>query len=165
MKKWLLTLFAGYAAGIAIAMKFRKDKAKENPNLVPADSSVEGFISEVVDIHRVAFDEAKKFFDEHFDDVTDFDSLKSKVEKVIAGFIPEIQSKVQTLEGQGEVKKQEVLDLIEKSYGEKQAFLQTAHARAERFVDEGSDTLKSWIAEITKKLDIAYEKLKNDSQK
>ncbi len=112
----------------------------------------------------MAFDEAKKFFDEHLGDVTDFDSLKGKVERVVASFIPEIQTQIDTLNAEGDAKKQEALDLIEKSYGEKQAFLQTAHARAERFIDSGSDILKSWIAEVTKKLDAAYEKLKKDSQ-
>jgi hypothetical protein len=57
-----------------------------------------------------------------------------------------------------------VLDLIEKSYGEKQALLQNAQARAERFVEAGSDTIQSWISEVTKKLDTAYEKAKSDSQ-
>ena len=58
---------------------------------------MEGFISEVVDIHRVAFDEAKKFFDEHLDDVDDFESLKGKVEKVVAGYIPEIENRIQSI--------------------------------------------------------------------
>lgn len=164
MKKWLITLLAGYAAGLAIAMKFRKDQWTSKLSTETPDKWVEGFISEVVDIHRVAFDEAVKFFDDHLDDVTDFDTLKSKVERVISGFIPEIQTKIDTLNAEGEAKKQEALDLIEKSYGEKQAFLQTAHARAERFVDRGSDLLKSWVSDLTKKLDAAYEKLKKDTQ-
>lgn len=164
MKKWLLTLIAGYAAGLAIAMKFRKDQWTSKLSTQTPEKGVEGFIHEVVDIHRVAFDEAKKFFDEHLGDVTDFDSLKGKVERVVASFIPEIQTQIDTLNAEGDAKKQEALDLIEKSYGEKQAFLQTAHARAERFIDSGSDILKSWIAEVTKKLDAAYEKLKKDSQ-
>lgn len=164
MKKWLLTLVAGYAAGLAIAMKFRKDKGTSQLPTDTKESKVEDFITEVVDIHRSAFDEAKKFFDDHLDDVNDFEGLKLKVENVIAGFIPEIQSKINSITAQGEAKKQEVLNLIEKSYGEKQAFLQNAQAKAERFVDTGSDVLKSWTAEVTKKLDAAYEKLKNDSQ-
>lgn len=164
MKKWFLTLLAGYAAGLAVAMKFRKDAWASKLAPSTSEDSIEGFITEVVDIHRVAFDEAVKFFDDHLDDVTDFDSLKSKVEKVIAGFIPEIQTKIDTLNAEGNAKKQEALNLIEKSYGEKQAFLQTAHARAERFVDGGSGLLKSWVTDVTKKLDAAYEKLKKDSQ-
>lgn len=164
MKKWLLTLLAGYAAGLAVAMKFRKDKWTSKLTSWTPEDSVEGFINEVVDIHRVVFDEAVKFFDDHLDDVTDFDALKSKVEKVISEFIPEIQTKIDTLNAEGEAKKQEALDLIEKSYGEKQAFLQTAHARAERFVDGGSAFLKSWVTEVTRKLDAAYEKLKKDTQ-
>lgn len=145
-------------------MKFRKDSGKSKLPSETGESKMEDFISEVVDIHRTAFDEAKKFFDDHLDDVTDFDGLKAKVENVIAGFIPEIQAKINAISAQGDAKKQEVLNLIEKSYGEKQAFLQNAQAKAERFVDVGSDTLKSWVADITHKLDAAYEKLKSDSQ-
>lgn len=142
-------------------MKFRKDKKIPKKSAVDStESKVEDFITEVVDIHRSAFDEAKKFFDDHFEDVNDFDSLKSKVEQVLSGFIPEIQSKIENLSAQGEAYKQEALNLIEKAYGEKQAFLQNAQARAERFVDTSSDVLKSWISEATKKLDDAYEKLK-----
>lgn len=164
MKKWLFTLLAGYAAGLAVAMKFRKDAGASKLPADTKDTTVEGFISEVVDIHRVAFDEAKKFFDEHFEDVNDFASLQAKVEGIIAGFIPEIESKVQALSAKGDEKKKMALDLIEKAYGEKQAFLQNAQAKAERFVDTGSDVLQSWIAEATKKLDTAYEKLKNETQ-
>ena len=95
-------------------MKFRKDQWTSKLSTETPDKWVEGFISEVVDIHRVAFDEAVKFFDDHLDDVTDFDTLKSKVERVISGFIPEIQTKIDTLNAEGEAKKQEALDLIEK---------------------------------------------------
>ncbi len=164
MKKWLLTLIAGYAAGLAIAMKFRKDAWTSKMPAEWKNVTVEGFISEVVDIHRVAFDEAKKFFDDHLDDVTDFESLKIKVEKTIAGYIPEIEAKIQSLTLEWEARKQAALDLIEKSYGEKQAFLLNAYAKAERFVDTGSSILKSWTADITKKLDESYEKIKKDSQ-
>ncbi len=76
-------------------MKFRKDAGTSKMPAESKDTTVEGFISEVVDIHRVAFDEAKKFFDEHLEDVTDFESLKVKVEKTIAGYIPEIEGKIQ----------------------------------------------------------------------
>lgn len=164
MKKWIITLIAGYAAGLAVAMKFRKDAWTSKIPSVAGESKVEGFISEVVDIHRVAFDEAKKFFDEHLDDVDDFESLKGKVEKVVAGYIPEIENRIQSITAEWDIRKKAVLDLIEKSYGEKQAFLLNAYAKAERFVDTGSSILKSWTAEITKKLDAAYEKLKKDSQ-
>lgn len=164
MKKWLITLAAGYLAGLAVALKFRKDAGTSKLPADTKDTTVDGFISEVVDIHKVAFDGAKKFFDEHLDDVKDFDSLKAKIDKMIAGFLPEIQWRIEALKSDGEARKQEVLDLIEKSYGEKQALLQNAQAKAERFVESGSDVIQWWIAEVTKKLDTAYEKAKSDSQ-
>lgn len=145
-------------------MKYRRDTQKVEDVSVPKEVGVEWFISEVVDIHRVAFDEAKKFFDEHFEDVHDFDSLKAKVEKIIAGFIPEIESKIQELSLQWEEKKKMALNLIEKAYGERQAFLQNAQVQAERFVGAGSEVLQNWIAEVTKKLDTSYEKLKNETE-
>ena len=76
----LFTLLAGYAAGLAVAMKYRKDNGTskldtESPNT----SKLNSFIDEVVDIHKTAFADVKSFVNENFDDVDNFDDLKSKV--------------------------------------------------------------------------------------
>jgi hypothetical protein len=56
----LFTLLAGYAAGLAVAMKYRKDHGiskldTENKNT----SKLNAFIDEVVDIHKTAFSDVK----------------------------------------------------------------------------------------------------------
>lgn len=56
----LFTLLAGYAAGLAVAMKYRKNNGTskldtENPNA----SKLNSFIDEVVDIHKTAYTEVK----------------------------------------------------------------------------------------------------------
>ncbi len=69
----LLTLVAGYVAGIAVAMKYRKNAGTSK---LPEDvkkSTLDNFIEEVVDIHKDVFVDAKKLFDAHFGDVKDFE--------------------------------------------------------------------------------------------
>ncbi len=56
----LFTLLAGYAAGLAIAMKYRKDSGKSKISTTHADDSkLNSFIEEVVDIHKTAFADVK----------------------------------------------------------------------------------------------------------
>lgn len=52
----LFTLLAGYAAGLAVAMKYRKDNgtSKLDP-VIPAKTKLNSFIDEVVDIHKTAY--------------------------------------------------------------------------------------------------------------
>ena len=56
----LFTLLAGYAAGLAVAMKYRKDKGiSKLENTVNNKSKLDSFIDEVVDIHKTAFADVK----------------------------------------------------------------------------------------------------------
>ena len=146
-----------------MALRYRKD-ATPSVTPVTSGSRTEDLFNTIIDIHRDAFDAAKKMFDEHLGEVKDFDSLKAKVESLIGGFIPEIESQITALKAQSETSKQAILDMIEKTYGEKQALLQNAQAKAERFVDAGSDTITQWISNVRNTLDSAYEKLKRDNQ-
>jgi cobalamin biosynthesis protein CbiD len=76
----LFTLLAGYAAGLAVAMKYRKDNGTSKLDTeTPNTSKLNSFIDEVVDIHKTAFADVKSFVNENFDDVDNFDDLKSKV--------------------------------------------------------------------------------------
>jgi cobalamin biosynthesis protein CbiD len=76
----LFTLLAGYAAGLAVAMKYRKDNGTSKLDTeTPNTSKLNSFIDEVVDIHKTAFADVKSFVSENFDDVDNFDDLKSKV--------------------------------------------------------------------------------------
>ena len=56
----LFTLLAGYAAGLAVAMKYRKDNGTSKlENTVNNKSKLDSFIDEVVDIHKTAFADVK----------------------------------------------------------------------------------------------------------
>lgn len=54
----LLTLIAGYAAGLAVAMKYRKD-AGTSKLATPTKSHIDSFFDEIVDIHKSAFADVK----------------------------------------------------------------------------------------------------------
>ena len=91
----LITLLAGYAAGLAVAMKFRKDAGKIKTD--PTKSKMDNFIDEVVDMHKAAYTEVKGFVATHFDDVEDFDGLKSKVGSLLEGFTTETEALIASL--------------------------------------------------------------------
>ncbi len=56
----LFTLLAGYAAGLAVAMKYRKDAGKSKIDTSTDNTSkFNSFIDEVVDIHKTAFADVK----------------------------------------------------------------------------------------------------------
>lgn len=75
----LLTLLAGYAAGLAVAMKYRKDNGTSKLNDVDATKTkLNSFIDEVVDIHKTAYADVKGFISENFDDIENFDDLQKK---------------------------------------------------------------------------------------
>ena len=83
----LFTLVAGYIAGLAIAMKYRKDNgASKLDSLNPMKSKLDTFIDEVVDIHRTAFSDIKEFAKDNFDDVDNFDDLQKKVSSMVGEF-------------------------------------------------------------------------------
>ena len=55
----LFTLLAGYAAGLAVAMKYRKDAGTSKLDENTSKSKIGAFIDEVVDIHKTAFSDVK----------------------------------------------------------------------------------------------------------
>jgi hypothetical protein len=76
----LITLLAGYAAGLAVAMKYRKDNGiSKMTDAVTGKSKLDTFIDEVVDIHKSAFADVRGLVGETFADVDNFDDLQSRV--------------------------------------------------------------------------------------
>ena len=92
----LITLLAGYAAGLAVAMKFRKDAGTSKGD--PTKSKMDNIIDEIVDIHKTAYTEVKGFVTTHFDDVEDFDSLKAKASSLLDSFTAEAESLIASLQ-------------------------------------------------------------------
>ena len=161
----LLTLIAWYAAGLAVAMKYRKDAGTSK---LPEDvkkSSLDNIIDEVVDIHRDVYTDAKKLFETHFGEVHDFDSLKAKIESLVATFTTEVESRIESIKVEGEAKKTEVQNIIEWAYTEKVALIEEAKSRAMQMAGVALDTVEPWIADIRKKLDASYKKTKTKTNK
>ena len=76
----LITLLAGYAAGLAVAMKYRKDAGTSKLQTTdPSRSQLDTFIDEVVDIHKSVFADVRGFANDTFEDVQTFEDLQSKV--------------------------------------------------------------------------------------
>ena len=165
MKK-LLTLLAGYAAGMAVAMKYRKNAGTSKmQNTDPNKSKLDSLIEEVVDIHKSAFDDIKGMVVGTFDDVTDFESLKAKVLTLVDGVSDEIDMKIQELKATGTAKKDEILSLIDATFADKEKTLEIAREKALTLSDVAHDTLSDLLTEARKKLNATHKKLKTKLEK
>lgn len=109
MKK-LFTLVAGYAVGLAVAMKYRKDHGKSKLASDATQSKFDGFINEVVDIHKSAYGDAKEYVETNLEDVKDFDTLKSKVSTKMSGLADEAETFITSLKEKGIEKKEALVD-------------------------------------------------------
>lgn len=157
----LITLLAGYAAGLAVAMKYRKDTGVSKVESDPKKSKVDNFIDEVVDIHKTAYDEVKGFVSTHFDDVNDFDSLKTKASSLIDTFTTEAEVLVASLKNKWATQGETVLTKVDALYQEKSEILDKAKEKGSTFADVAHDTLMSWIDEAKLKLTAAHTSIKS----
>ncbi len=165
MKK-ILTLLAGYAAGMAIAMKYRKNAGTSKmQNTDPNKSKFDNLIEEVVDIHKSAFDDIKGMVVGTFDDVTDFESLKTKVLSLVDSVSDELDAKIQELKATGEAKKDEILSLIDATFADKEKTLEMAREKALTLSDVAHDALSDLLTEARKKLNTTHKKLKTKLEK
>ncbi len=89
MKK-LFTLLAGYAAGLAVAMKYRKDAGTSKLQTANGTKAgLDSFIDEVVDIHKSAFEDLKGVVSSGFEEIQDFEGLKTKVTSLVDTYATE----------------------------------------------------------------------------
>ncbi len=153
----LFTLLAGYAAGIAVAMKYRKDKGTSKLDIEGFKSSkLNSFIDEVVDIHKTAFAEVKGFMAENFDGVENFDDLKSKVTGIVSDFTKNLDTHIETAKKAGTTKKYELLKIAEEFYVTHEAALDRAKFKAATFTGLSEDKIDSWITSAKNELTSAY---------
>jgi hypothetical protein len=158
----LISLIAGYAAGIAVAMKYRKNSGTSK---LPEDvkkSTFNNIVEEVVDIHRDVFDDAKKLFESQFGEVHSLEDLKAKIESVIDTFASEAQTKLDSLKSEWEAKKTEAHAVLESVYNEKVTLLEESKKKALEFAGSALDTVEPWMTQARKKLDAAYKKAKSN---
>ena len=153
----LFTLLAGYAAGLAVAMKYRKDNGTSKLDTdASSTSKLNSFIDEVVDIHKTAFADVKWFMAENFDDVESFDDLKSKVTGIISDFTENLDSHIETAKKAGTTKKDELLKIAEEFYNTHEATLDRAKTRAASFTGIPEDKIDAWIETAKNELTTAY---------
>jgi hypothetical protein len=159
----LFTLIAGYAAGFAVAMKYRKD-AGTSKLTIPTKSSIDSFFDEIVDIHKSVFADVKSFAKENFDDVENFDDLQSKVSGVITGFTDNLDTHIATAKEAGTTKKTELLKIAQEFYTSHEATLESAKAKAASFSGIPESTIDSWIATAREELTTTYTAIQKKFQ-
>ena len=158
----LFTLVAGYIAGLAIAMKYRKDNGTSKlDSLNPMKSKLDKFIDEVVDIHRTAFSDVKEFAKENFDDVDNFDDLQKKVSTMIGEFSGTLEWHIENAKKAGITKKDELLKVAQAFYAKNESTLDTAKARAASFTGIPESTIDSWLSTARKELTSVYDRVQS----
>lgn len=157
----LFTLLAGYAAGLAVAMKYRKDNgtSKLDTAAPTSQKKFNSFLEEVVDIHKTAFADVKGFMKENFDDVENFDDLQKKVSGMVSNFTENLDSHIDAAKKTGTTKKDELLKIASDFYTSHETTLETAKAKAISFAGVSEETVDSWLSSAREELKSAYHKI------
>jgi len=155
MSKGILTLLAGYAAGLAIAMKYKKDHKKHD-----TDSSM---LDDIIEIHKTVFDTAKKSVQEFLDGIETPDDLKTKVMGVVDTFVTETKSTLSRLDEATADKRSALLEKTESLFVEKTALIDMAKEKWVQLQKNPQDTMNEWATEAKEKLSQAYKEFKKYS--
>lgn len=162
----LLTLVAGYAAGLAVAMKYRKDSwASKLQNADPSKSKLDVFLDEIVDIHKSAFADLKNVVQVSWEEIDSFDTLKNKAQWLIDGFQSEFESRLEEFQGTAATKKKSALEWLDALYADKKQSLQDARTKADSLEDGAEAQVDEWFVAAQKMLDDAYANIRDRFQK
>ena len=146
-------------------MKIRKDKGTSKLAKDPKKSTIENVIDEIVDIHKVAYEDVKSFVTPIFDDIKDFEGLKAK----IAAMADDLETKLETafadIKEEGEAKRELAIEMLEKTKQQANSTMEKAKAKAMEFGDIAEDAIDTWVADVQKKLESTYKKLKTKAEK
>ncbi|MBC7503678.1 hypothetical protein H7169_01805 [Candidatus Gracilibacteria bacterium] len=158
----LFTLVAGYIAGLAIAMKYRKDNGTSKlDSLNPLKSKLDTFIDEVVDIHRTVLSDVKEFTKDNFDDVDNFDDLQKRVSNIVGEFSSTLEGHIENAKKAGITKKNELMKVAKAFYSKNESTLESAKSRAALFTGISESTIDSWIATVHTELSNAYDRVQS----
>jgi ElaB/YqjD/DUF883 family membrane-anchored ribosome-binding protein len=138
----LITLLAGYAAGLAVAMKYRGNNTSPDAT---DKTKVDAFIDDVVDIHKSAYTGVKKFVATNFDDVHDMESLKTKAGSLLDSAKTEAEALIVSLQEKGIEKKEAIESEVDALFAEKEKVINAAQARGSDFAEDATETVTSWI--------------------
>lgn len=156
----LITLLAGYAAGLAVAMKYRKDAGTSKLDTDPNKSKMDSIIDEIVDIHKSAYADIKSTVTATWEEVEDLDGLKAKVMTMVDGFVAEVDGKITELRTRGEIQAEVLEKTVDESLAEKEAAIESAREKALTLADGAMDSVDTFLTEATKKLRATHKKLK-----
>ena len=98
---------------------------------------------------------------ENFDDVENFDDLKSKVTGIVSDFTDNFDAYIETAKKAGTTKKDELLKMAEEFYMSHETTLERAKAKAATFTGIPEDKIDAWIATAKKELTGAYATLQS----
>lgn len=165
MKKSIFTALAGYAAGLAIAMKLRKDKGTSKLAGDAKSTTFGNVVDEIVDIHKSAYHEVKSFIETTFDDVKDVDGLKTKVAQMTEEFTQKAEHYLEDIKDGAEDKKAEAVKFLEDLYAKANVALKKGEEKAKVFGEEGEEKAKTLIADAQTKVEESYKTLKTKFEK
>ncbi len=159
----LFTILAGYAAGLAIAMKYRKDKGTSKlESLNPLKTSIDTLVDEIVDIHKNAFTSVKDVVSENFDDIDNFADLQKKISGMVSNFSGTLDKHIEKAKKEGIIKKDELLEIAQEFYAKQEANLEVAKRRAKSFSDTSETAIELWLADARKELKSAYKAIQSE---
>lgn len=161
----LFTLLAGYAAGLAVAMKVRRDAWQSKLDSTdPNKTNLDKLVDEVKDIHETTYKDVKAYVSTHFSDVHDFDSLKAKVANIVDNVAGEADTFLSSLIKKWDTKKDDIEGKVDEFFSEKEALLEEAKKKGMALADTTTDTVVAWIEVAKNKLLTLRENIKSKIQ-
>ena len=158
----LITLLAGYAAWLAVAMKYRREAGTSKLGVDPKQSKIDAFIDEVVDLHKSAITDAKSAYRTHFGDIESFDDLKAKVTTLIDSASDEAESYIASMRARGADKKEILESEVDAFFAEKNKILEEAKDKWAELTDTATDTVTSWIESAKSRLLLLRDSMKEN---
>jgi hypothetical protein len=98
---------------------------------------------------------------ENFDDVENFDDLKSKVTGIVSDFTQNFETHIETAKKAGVTKKDELLKVAEEFFATHESTLEQAKTKAASFTGVPEEKIESWITSTKTELTAAYAKIQS----
>lgn len=154
-----------YAAGVAMAMKKRKDDGTSKLAQDAKKSTLENVVDEIVEIHKNAYNDARKFVVDNFSDVKDFDGFKARVADLSKNFAEIVEQKFDDVKDSSEDKIELAKKFLEENYEKAKISLKNAEEKVKTFGEENKENAEKMIAEAKVKIEGQYNKMKEKISK
>ncbi|MBS9784044.1 hypothetical protein KGV55_01715 [Candidatus Gracilibacteria bacterium] len=165
MNKKLLALVGGYVAGMAFWSKKRQDDGTSKLKKPLLQSTISEIIDEIVDMHTLAYDEVKNRVEPLFEEVKDFDTLKTRMNEMIETFEKKWESTLADAKEVTADKREMLAEKFDASKKHLEGTLDTAKTRANDLKDTTSSTVDTWVSDAEEKIKEIYTKIKTNFDK